>query len=229
MPPAQLVEAKNAPPVADGTATESPKLDGPEPRTARITSAGVTTLAIVAILFSLAGTAWFGLRAKHELDRRAALRQGSVQTLGEIARLYYPGQSNNLWVQYTFPVDDTIYAGKAVVPDKFASALRGTDVLEIRYVPDNPAVNHPADWEQTTFSSFTPLFLPAAPGIFAMLLLAQVRVQRRLRAQRTLAFAVSTKRSRARNNFRLMYKFHTKGAVAPSGRNQSEARMEPGA
>jgi hypothetical protein len=230
MCPIYLAGSENSPSIADGKSASPPELDGPTPRTARMTSTGTTTLAYVAFLFALtlAGVIWFGLRATHQLENRAALRQAGVETSGEITLLYHAGKSNDLWVQYTFPVDGTFYTGKDMVPDRLSSAFHEHHFLEIRYLPGNPAVNHPAAWEETTSSAFTPLILPAIPLFVALLLLTPFRAQRQLLVEGTLASAIVTKCSRGRNCFQLMYEFHTKDGVAVSGSNQSENRLEPG-
>jgi hypothetical protein len=231
MSPVYLVGAENTPSIADGTSTPPPELDGPTPRTARMTRTGVNTLVFVAFLFALAlaGFIWFGLQAMHELAHRAALRQSSVETSGEITRLYHAGKSYDLWVQYTFPVDGTFYTGKDMVPDRLSSAFHEHHFLEIRYLPNNPAVNHPAEWEETTSSSFTPFILPALPALVAILLLIQFHPQRQLLAEGKFASAVVTKCLRGRNCFELKYEFHTNDGVAAKGGSVSDTRLEPGA
>jgi hypothetical protein len=226
-----LVDPENSPSIADGTNATPPELDGPAPRTARMTSTGKTTLAYVAFLFALtlAGVIWFGLQAMHQLENRAALRQGSVETTGEITRLYYAGKNNKQWVQYTFPVDGTFYTGKDMVPDRLSSAFHEHHFLEIRYLPGNPAVNHPAAWEETTSSSLMAFIPVAVPALIAIFLLVTFRAQRQLLAEGTFASAVVTKCSRWRNCFKLMYEFHTQDGVAASGSYLYQTPVKPGA
>jgi hypothetical protein len=230
MCPVYLVGSENTPSAADGTSVTPPELDGPTPRTVRMTSTGVTTLAYVAFLFALtlAGVIWFGLQATNELENRAALRRGSVETTGEITRLYYAGKNTKQWVQYTFPVDGTFYTGKAMVPDMLSSAFQQHHFLEIRYLPGNPAVNHPSAWEETTSSSFTPFILPAVPLIVAIFLLTGFPAQRQLLSEGTPASAAITECSRGRNCFQLKYEFHTGDGVAANGSSVSDTPMKPG-
>jgi hypothetical protein len=132
-------------------------------------------------------------------------------------------------VQYTFPVDGTFYTGKDMVPDRLSSTFQVHHFLEIRYLPGNPDVNHPAAWEETTSSSFTPFILPAIPAFVAILLLIQFPAQRQLLAEGKLASAVVTKCSRGRNCFGLEYEFHTNDGVAASGNSVSDTPVELGA
>src|SRR3984957_8876116 len=160
-----LVGSENTPSAADGNSVTPPELDGPTPRTARMTSTGTTTLAYVAFLFALAlaGVIWFGLQATHELENRSALRQGSVETTGEITRLYYVGKDSKQWVQYTFPVDGTFYTGKYMVPDKLSSAFYVHHFLEIRYLSGNPDLTPPVTWYKQLSCLFPPFSFPPFP------------------------------------------------------------------
>ncbi len=210
--------------------TTPPELTRPSPRTVCITSYGVSTVVYAAVLLVLAvaGVAWFNARAVQGLEHRAALRQGGVVASGEITRLHFAGRSSTLIVNYTFSVGGTFYNGEAPAPRRLKHAFQEHDFLDIRYLPNNPAVNHPAAWEESTLSFFMPFIVPFVPALIAYLLLMVLPFEKHLAAEGVFAAAEVTETFRAKTGFGVKYEFRTQDGAMAKGSSVDGSRREPG-
>jgi hypothetical protein len=229
--PVYLIGTANTPDASDGALTAPPELAGPTPRNVRITGVGVTTAVVVAGLLGLVATlvVWFSMNAKKELEHRAALRQGSLVTSGEVTRIHFVGRSSTMMVNYTFPVDGTYYAGEASVPRKLEPTMSVHAFLDVRYLPADPAVNHPAAWEESTASSFAPFTVAAVFAITAFALLAGFPREKQLAAEGKLAVATVTACSSTRGGYQLTYEFRTEEGAQAKGGSVSDSRLQSGA
>ncbi len=216
------------PPVLRETLTTPPELAGPLPRSVRITSAGITTAvyALVLLALAVAGVGWLGTRTVQELEHRAALRQRGVVTSGEITRFWTRGGFPH--VTYTFSVNGTSYTGNTAVPRELEPKLHELDFLDVCYLSNNPAVNHPAAWEQSAPSLVTPFIVPLVPALFAYLFLIDFPFEKQLAAEGAFAAAVVAKSYSARGGLGVHYEFHTQDGATVEGSGVCGGRREIG-
>ena len=132
------------------------ELSGPLPRKVRLNlSDGGTRISLFAVLlFFLAGSAslgWYCFDALTQMKQRDTLRTDGRDADGVVT-----GFSTGLWkpvvVEYKFKVDGLTYSGRAQEPKDSNNPglmLNQSDSLVIRFLPSNPAINHPVVWEWT--------------------------------------------------------------------------------
>jgi|SRR5579863_846947 len=159
------------------------ELLGQTPRRVRMTGTSLINI-VAAILFISVGVA-IGVRVmKEEIQQRnirSALRQGGVESQGQITEKWTQGRSSVPYVSYVFAANGNFYYGKSSVSKETYRKLNKFDSLPILYLPADPNISHPADWEDSTYSMVV-VFL--VPGMFAVL---GVMFVRRMPGQRRLA------------------------------------------
>jgi len=167
------------------------ELTGPLPRRVCATRLGfwMATGTTLLLAFSLAGTLWFGDNAVQQMQNWEALRRDGIEIVGMVTGKE-TGKSR--MVYYAFTVNGISFTGKARVPEQVFESLQDSDPLPIRYVPANPAVNHPADWESAPLDSAW-FIAPFPLVLFAIIFLISLRMERRLVADGVPAVGVITK------------------------------------
>jgi len=177
-------------------------------------------MAFPAYLSCMLFHTWFQVN-----QTRDALRRESSEVAGVVNQIKY-GKSYRVY--YTFVVDGRSFTGHSTMPREIRKNLQDSDPLSIRYLPSNPAVNHPAAWEDS---------VSIWPGIiFLTLLLASafmflktLREERLLIAKGTPAVALVTKSSSTRSGFLIKYDFRTEDGMVIKGSSGYENCPEIGA
>jgi hypothetical protein len=67
-------------------------------------------------------------------------------------------------VAYSFSAGTARAQGDCEVPLRLWAGLHNGADLPVRYLPSDPAVNHPAAWEQDTVPMWVAIGLPARPA-----------------------------------------------------------------
>lgn len=201
------------------------------PRRTRLTANGVVSLvfAIPVLALTLAMSATFGTTSMRGLQTRSALRAGSRIANGEVTQLAFIGRHNTPRVQYTFAVDGTWYTGKVTVPGKWLSAYQQFSQVPIRYLPENPAVNHPADWEESTPTFVWPILSPLMFVTFEIFLFMNLRRQHNLLAEGTPAVGVITACTLYKGSYSMKYDFTTADGQSLKGRSTRKQGQQIGA
>lgn len=221
------------------------ELTGPVPRRVRITGAGICIYsAAAAFLVFAVFCAYRGATGTvRETQHRAALRDDGVKAVGEITRLREGKNSETVY--YTFSANGTSYSGLTKVPDYLRGGFRSSTSLPIRYLPADPAVNHPAEWEWVFVywhpldtdlihlpglsSEFNSLLASLMSGAFGLFFLAGPFMERKLLVEGKPAIAVVTKCTRgSRGGNSFAYEFRTEDGRTLAGRYRGGA-MEVGA
>jgi hypothetical protein len=204
-----------------GSTTIPSELTGPLPRKVRGSSGGIQSafFAAAVVALALAGTSWMAMRGVHEFQNRAALRSDGIETTGQVTGFLHPGSSGKTLVaNYSFTVNGLPFTGKGTVPEVLRRDLNESSNLSIRYLPANPAVNHPADWEEPPFSAVVPLMFPILPVAVGIMMLMFDHKERHLLAEGLPAIATITESrlygSRAHHYWQ--YEFRTRdGDIHP--------------
>lgn len=170
------------------------ELTGPLPRRTRLSEAGVNMIkfASVFLLLAAVGSLWvyYTVRMRQEV---AALRRSGRETTGEMKQVWFPGGAQVPWVSYAFAVKGETFDGEARVPEQLLHNVEDSKTLPVRYLPGNPAVNHPAAWKGSMPLDRKAFLIPI--GILAMLgagLLLSMPRERRLLAEGVPVLAVVT-------------------------------------
>jgi hypothetical protein len=113
------------------------------PREARFDDGIIAALAFTLFFFAL----WLipaGFRA-YDIHTRDVLRREGHEANGEVIKSY-TGRGS-VGVVYRFSVDGVSCPGRAnMIADDYRVQAPGEKIL-IRYLPNNPSVNQPANWE----------------------------------------------------------------------------------
>lgn len=207
------------------------ELTGASPRRLRLSGNGILMAFASAIMLALTASfaIWDGRDRAQQLEHRAALRHGAREVVGEITRLWSPGRSHKTRVGYTFVVNGISFAGEAQVPKQLAPTLRKSEAIAIRFLPADPAINHPAAWEWSAlldWDSLGTFVVGLALGLFPIWAL---RPERRLVAKGLPAVGEITKCVPAgRGGFSVNFDFHTEDGSVTKGSGWSQGRREIG-
>ena len=205
-----------------------PELSTPLPRMIRQSdhrrheTKSLTIMLGIAVIVFL----WINIYAARQVYRRSVLRQQGVEVaLGEIIEIKEHGRQTDV-VSYTFIANGKTVFGEAGMPRKLKESLLESKSIVIRYLPSNPAINHPAAWEYPYVDE--PLWFE----IFVWLLYASVALipicflykyyrERQLLTWGKPVVGVVTKCSSDRRMFRLKYEFNTGTGMTVNGRGWS--------
>lgn len=213
----------------------SPELLGPPPRRVALTGNGITRALVTAVLFAAAiiYSCFVASESARQAHIRTALRGSGNEAAGKIEELRNPFHGLKEYADYTFIVDGQTYTGEAIVPLEDYHSITLTSDLSIRYLPDNPAVVHPTDWEWLAMSEFDPYFvLILLLGLGCIVLIPpQMQSERRLAAQGVATTGTVTKcMVSGKGGFvNLKYDFRTPDGALVQGRGSFQMQQEIGA
>ena len=195
------------------------------PRKARFDDGMIAALVFTLFFFVL----WLipvGFRA-YDVHTFYVLRQAGYEASGEVTKSY-PGRGS-VDVNYRFSVDGVVYTGDAkMIGDDYRIQAPGDTIL-IRYLPKNPSVNQPVNWEW--FSSWELPYYVLGLGLLAgvgALLVAGWRKRRLARIGIVVEGRV-TGCVPDGNRFKAYYEFTTKDKVWAEGSTQMSEECKVGA
>jgi len=189
--------ASEAPPIPS-------ELNASVPRKTSLNRNGIGLIVAVAIYLTM--TAVFAgmvaIDIMQQAQERAALRRSGQETTGEFT---YFTKGNR--IHYTFTVNGAWFNGNATAPSGMQDTLHRFDYLPIRYLPANPAINHPAAWEWAP--QWGNFFAPLLPGLFVVLFAVMLHRDRLLVANGATAVGRVLKCNHSRSGFIVSYEFRT--------------------
>lgn len=203
------------------------ELTGPVPRNVQLRAGGKQGLTILAFVLLVAGVifvAWNGFDTVQQFKLRAALRASGQLATGTVLLV----MQTRLWttLHYTFAVNGVGYSGRSDLPD--GVQLNKSDKIDIRYLPSNPAMNHPADWEWSEWDVLQPIILAFIfIAIFARLH-SYLRRERTLAREGIPAEGVVGSCTRNRNGLRVAYEFRTERGERIFGSSDCKGVLQPG-
>lgn len=207
------------------------ELAGPSPRKVQLSSSpDAKYLLVVVLVFFVGGLITIGgLCYYHvkQFKQRAVLRSDGSVVVGEVTG-FSIARNAPIGVSYRFIVYGVTYSGEAKEPPD-GTSLEKTDKIPIRFLPSNPAINHPDAWEWSPAIGWlftaSEIFFTAMGGLaFAFLWW-----DRRLAREGKVAAGIVTGCARDDRWFRVDYEFRTEGGVLMKGHNDFKDEYGAGA
>ena len=211
--------------------TTPPELISALPRSITITGRGILNICL-SLLFFVASAGlfyWLGDQGWHIVQKRAALRANGGITVGTVTELRHVGRNHTPHAYYTFTIDGTSYIGESSVPTRLESEFQPFEEVAIRYLRGNPAVNHPAEWEDSSFSAWGPLFAPVVFAIIGIVTAVSQFRQKSLLVEGTPATGVITACTLRKGSYNMKYEFTTADGQSLNGRSSRSDGQEIGA
>jgi hypothetical protein len=205
------------------------ELSGPVPRRIRL-SGNTSFLPFVFLIgVTVIGCLWYCKHVVVQMQQRSALRQDGIEVLGEITSLKRAGRGPDV-VKYTFTANDGIVSGMANVPPALMRDLAESTVINIRYLPSTPAINHPAAWEWSLSSEWLAIFMLMG-FLTACIVTSTVfyRERKLLGWGKPVTGIVTNCRVSGRGIISIEYEFRTETGVQVRGSGNSPDQQETGA
>ena len=201
------------------------------PRETRISGRGMFNV-ILGGVFMIAAI-YLGYWMRNDGERRASqttvLHTQGQQATGEIGRLWSTDRGRVHMVGYTFTANGIRLRGEASVPRERWAAIQKAGFLPIRFLPSNPAVNHPAAWDEAGVPDWFPFVFPLVWAGCSAILLIGLRRQGQIAAEGVPTAGVITRCFRIKGGWAARYQFRTDDGSIAKGRNRVSSRLEPGA
>lgn len=207
------------------------ELSGPVPRRIQLSGNSSYLPIVFALLIGITVITGllYGKHVVHQMWQRSALRQGGVETQGEITSLKRAGRGPEV-VKYTFTANGEIVSGMTEVPFELVQNLEESKFLAIRYLPSNSAINHPTAWEWSLFSEWLLiLMLMCPPTLFFVTFTSGYRHRKLLVWGKPVTGTVTNCRVSGRGEISIEYEFRTETGVQVRGSGDSPVEQETGA
>jgi hypothetical protein len=172
---------------------------------------------------------WMHDEGARQAAKTAALHAQGLEVTGEINKLWLRDKDRVPMVGYAFTANGVRITGEASVPKDRWAAIRKAGFLPVRFLPSNPALNHPSAWDEDGIPVWYPFVMPLMWAVASVLLLISQRRQRRVAAEGVPAAGVVTRCSRIKGGWAARYQFRTSDGTIAKGRNKVPSRVEPGA
>jgi hypothetical protein len=209
------------------------ELTGPLPRKVQMSEGDARFALMLVWLFFVGGSlflAWLCYDYVRQFQQRAGLRSDSREVVGEVTGFSYPRLAP-MSIDYSFVVNGVIYSGAANKP---ATPRPGTsfdkhDQIRIKFLPSNPAINHPSGWEWSPaigwITTAGSVFFWTV-GVFSLALLLR---DRKLARKGKVAAAVVTSCTRKDRRFDIKYEFCTGDGTPMKGKSDCADEYGSGA
>jgi hypothetical protein len=205
------------------------ELRGPLPRRVQMNSPNASFVLVVVVVCLGLGSIAVGydcFSILKQIGQRTDLRRDGRDTVGRVSAMH-SGRGGST-VRYTFTANGTNYLGKAQMPN-YRLVLHESDQIAVRYLPSDPTVNHPADWEWSGLTDVIPealaLFFVAVGSVALVVLLRD----RKLAREGKVAEGIVTDCAADKQQFRVEYQFSTDDGARIEGHSSCSERYEVGA
>jgi hypothetical protein len=160
------------------------------------------------------------------LSREASRQAGDAKRLFTIGRVAdgvvtrhwrSGGEESQRRIAYEFQHDGRTYAGAAKTPKRIWATLAVGSPVSIRYLPEDPARNHPARWRAGSLPLWLPPALSAVLVAVAFLLVWLIRRQTQLLSEGRPAPARIVKHTKGQHGKSYKYEFPVLGGGTMTG------------
>jgi hypothetical protein len=179
------------------------------------------------IMASVVGLSLYGTHVANQIRRRSVLRTEGIEVQAEITSLKRAGRGPYV-VGYSFNANGQSIPGLADVPVELLRSLRESNSLAVRYLPSNPAVNHPAEWEWSLSSEWFLMVMLTGLLLVCSVTISKAYADRKLLVWGTPAAGSVTECSSTKSSYSIHYEFRTGAGELVQGSGQSLGRREAG-
>jgi hypothetical protein len=199
-------------------------------RPVRLTAQGKSLVAVsVALLIgAVALGVYLERKARRQDLERTMLRDQGIAADATVTRAWIDGsKEQQRWIAYRFDYAGRGYTHRVETPRKIWTGLRNGSPIQVRFVPSQPLISHPIDWDGQVLPFWLAFLVAGMLAGPALLLPLQVRRQARLLAEgrpapgRVTGFKKVDKAIQVRYEFRLL-----NGAIAKGKVNRSKPPVE---
>jgi hypothetical protein len=185
---------------------------------------GAGYLLLVVLLFFVGGSVILGWNCYYDVkqfQQTAVLRSSGREVVGEVTGFSF-GRYTPMTVNYRFTVGGVIYSGEATESTTHGpgTSLNKSDQILVRFLPSNPAINHPRAWE---WSPRIELYFTAGEAfLWAMggLAFAVLWRDRKLARKGKAAAGIVTGCMRKASSFQVEYEFRAEDNVLMKGHSE---------
>ena len=202
-----------------GTPTVPRELAGPLPRKVEMDSTDARFLFAVVLIFLVGGAiscGWYTFNSIKQAHQRTALRSDGRKVVGEVTGLSL-GRGGKEFVKYSFTFEGKKFLGKARIPGNSGIVLHQQDQILIRFLPLDPAVNHPYAWEWSALMNLDSIGFQLFCAVIIGIALIFLRRERRLAREGKAVPGVVTSCTRKDRQFRVDYDFRTEDGILMTG------------
>jgi hypothetical protein len=199
-------------------------------RPVRLSGTGIFLLGLSAVLVigGLVLGVFLWNQSRRESAEREQLERGGALAQATVVRLWRSGKENNRRMTYRFEADGQVVTNSTRVPRQNWAALHVGDEIPVRYLPANPAINNPEQWERKVtpivLAPLLPLFFAAA----AFLIILKLRCESRLLSEGRPAPGEVIKTRRSDKHVVVTYEFRLLSGALRKGKSSCSRRNVPG-
>jgi Protein of unknown function (DUF3592) len=226
---ANSVRSRRAMDLADSgrvTLQTPSELAGPLPRAVTLNLDGDTRYLLwIVLLFFVGGgvlLAWLCSDDFQQFQNRAVLRRNGRVVVGTVTK------PSRCCTNYRFGVGGSPYQGKAREPLFQSKFSHPSDQILIRFLPSNPAINHPDSWEWTVYVGLEYIVLLAFFWTMGGLALVFLCRDRTLARKGNVASGVVTGCVLKDGLFHTEYEFRTADGTPMKGHIDRKEEYETG-
>ena len=200
------------------------------PRETKLTARGKFLLAMawIFLIATIPLYIWMHNEAVRTSAQNELLRTQGQEANGEITRLWSRDRGRQHMVGYAFTANGVRVHGEAPVPSNRWAGLQKAGFVSVRYLPSNPAISHPAAWEESTNAWF-PLVVPAILVAGGAIMFWKLQRESQLAGEGVPAPGVVTRCFRVKNGWMVRYQFRLKDGKLAGGRDQTYTKLDAGA
>ena len=213
-----------------GTPEIPDELTGPLPRQVEMDSNDAYYFICVVLIFLVGGSllcGWYFFGSIKQAHQRAVLRSDGREVVGDVTGL--PTGRGTEYVRYSFTFKGRDFSGEARMPSHLGFVLHEQDKIIIRFLPSDPAINHPYGWEWSAFMDAVPVGFQIFFALLVIVALIYSRRERRLVREGKAVPGVVTSCTPNDRQFKVKYEFRTEDGIVMTGSSSSKDSYETGA
>ena len=209
------------------------ELVGPLPRAVTLNDRDGRYALIVVLLFFVGGSIWLGWMGYDDVQQfkdRALLRSDGRIVVGEVTG-FSSSRSGPTKVHYTFILGGVIHTGEAAEAVRWGPGLtlHTSDRILVRFLPSDPAINHPDAWEWSIAVGWSSVAFQVffwLIGAFTLFYLCRCRI---LPRKGNVAAGIVTRCVRKNDSFHIEYDFRIADGTSMKGSSDRNKEYETGA
>jgi len=206
------------------------ELLGPTPRKVHVIGTGarnrIVGLALFAFvaIFSVLTCADVTKQIRH----RTALRRDGRVVVGDVTKQRDGDNTIGPYVEYAFSVHGTAFSGWARMPDDLIGTIRQSDRILVRFLPADPAINHPDAWEWSLLFNAKGIYVLISFSILGSIISAILYAERRFVRGGSPTLGTVTSCKPKERLFFLEYDFSKEDGTSIKGSGYSRIPREVG-